>query len=70
MSDFKNEARVDRNEMNKKWGDLANKMGTLAEDLAAPSIPRIIKERFGVEIIRQLVRAKSQISINGKAEQR
>jgi len=35
MSDFKSE-------MNKRWGELANKMGTLAEDLVAPSIPRIL----------------------------
>ncbi|MEA3344840.1 MAG: hypothetical protein U9Q78_01105, partial [Chloroflexota bacterium] len=36
MSDFKSE-------MNKRWGELANKMGTLAEDLVAPSIPRVLR---------------------------
>jgi hypothetical protein len=30
--------------MNKQWGELANKMGTLAEDLVAPSLPRILRE--------------------------
>jgi len=27
----------------KKWGELSNKMGTLAEDFVAPSIPRILR---------------------------
>jgi hypothetical protein len=32
---------------NKKWGDLSNKMGTLAEDLVAPSIPHILRTVVG-----------------------
>jgi len=34
-------------EMNRKWGELANKMGTMAEDLVAPSVPRILRETVG-----------------------
>ncbi len=33
--------------MNRQWGDLANKMGTVVEDIVAPNIPRIAKEYFG-----------------------
>ena len=61
MKDFKEfvtadieESRRERKEMNKKWGDLANKLGTFAEDIAAPNLPRIAREDFGEqeEILR------------------
>ncbi len=35
--------------MTKQWGDIANKMGTLAEDIVAPSIPSIVREVLGCE---------------------
>ena len=44
MLAFKNEMREFKKEINKKWGDLANKMGTMAEDLVAPSVPRILRQ--------------------------
>ena len=34
-------------EMRKEWGELANKMGTMAEDLVAPSVPRILRTVIG-----------------------
>ncbi len=49
MRGFKDESERDRKRMNKQWGDLANKMGTLVEDIVAPNIPRVAKEYFGVE---------------------
>ena len=43
MKDFKafvladiEDSRADRKAMNKRWGELANKMGTVVEDLVAP----------------------------------
>ncbi len=61
MRDFKNEMREFKDEMseykewsrnqikimNRQWGDLANKLGTLAEDLVAPSVPRILRDYVG-----------------------
>lgn len=61
MRDFKNEMREfkdemhtsqarmeeDRRSMNRKWGDLANKMGTLVEDIVAPNLARVAHEFFG-----------------------
>ncbi|MDZ7760305.1 MAG: hypothetical protein U5L00_08635 [Desulfovermiculus sp.] len=54
MNDFKDEMRVFKQEMraskkenDRRWGDLANKMGTLVEDIVAPSLPRIVREDFG-----------------------
>jgi hypothetical protein len=35
-----------RREMNKRWGELANKMGTVVEDIVAPSVGRLAREVF------------------------
>ncbi len=51
MREFKDESERDRKRMNKQWGDLANKMGTLVEDIVAPNIPRVAKEYFGIDDI-------------------
>ena len=32
--------------MNQRWGEIANKMGTIVEDIVAPNIPRILREYF------------------------
>ena len=47
MAEFREEMRRDRRNMNRRWGELANSMGTLAEDLVAPSIERIVQETLG-----------------------
>ncbi len=49
MLEFKEENRRERNRMNKAWGDLANKLGTIAEDIVAPNIRRMAGAEFGVE---------------------
>ncbi|MBC7320940.1 hypothetical protein H5T89_09870, partial [bacterium] len=56
MKDFKDEMRAfkdkineDRRRMNKQWGELANKMGTLVEDIVAPNIGGVAKRYFGCE---------------------
>jgi hypothetical protein len=41
------EMRAFQEQMNKKWGELSNKLGTMAEDLVAPSVPRILRETVG-----------------------
>jgi hypothetical protein len=46
LRDFKEEMREDRRGMNKKWGVIANKLGTVVEDIVAPNIPRIAQECF------------------------
>ncbi|MFQ6039942.1 MAG: hypothetical protein ACE5PV_03720 [Candidatus Poribacteria bacterium] len=63
MRDFKEEAKADRKLMNKQWGDLAHKMGTVVEDIVAPNIPRIAREYFGFSdiedfMVRRQVRNK------------
>jgi hypothetical protein len=31
-------------ELRRKWGELSNRLGTLAEDLVSPSVPRILRD--------------------------
>ena len=49
MRDYKDESRAERRAMNKKWGELANKMGTVVEDIVAPSLGGIAREYFNVD---------------------
>jgi len=44
---FEQEMRQSRRDLDKKWGELSNKLGSMAEDLVAPSIPRILKQLTG-----------------------
>ena len=44
---YREEAARERREMNKRWGELANKMGTVVEDIVAPSVRRLAREVFG-----------------------
>ncbi|MBK1730377.1 hypothetical protein [Thiococcus pfennigii] len=47
MRTFKDESVQERRHMNKQWGDLANRLGTLVEDIVAPNLPRIAETLFG-----------------------
>lgn len=44
---FKEEMRVSKKENDQRWFDLVNKLGSVVEDIVAPSLPRIVKEDFG-----------------------
>lgn len=68
MSDFKEEMRKDRKEQNKQWGELNNRLGTFAEDVAAPNIPRIAIERFGAAHIEDHGVRRRRINPNDKSE--
>ncbi len=46
MAEFKAEMRADRRAMNKRWGEIANRLGTIVEDIVLPNIPRIAREHF------------------------
>jgi hypothetical protein len=67
MGDFKDEMEKEVKRMNKQWGELANKMGTVVEDIVAPNIPRIAKEYFKCGdledfMVRRKVRNKKERS--------
>ncbi|NPV01594.1 MAG: hypothetical protein HPY53_09465 [Brevinematales bacterium] len=58
MADFKNEGIKDRQEHNKRWGELANRLGTVIEDIILPGAPFALKKKFGIEIQNISVRTK------------
>lgn len=47
MKAFKDETIEDRKRMNKQWGELANRLGTIVEDIVAPNIEGIAHRYFG-----------------------
>ena len=67
---FKEEMNEDRKKMYKMWGELANKMGTLVEDIVAPNIPRIAKEYFGAEELDFLGVRISKRNVKNRSKKR
>lgn len=65
MCEFKNEVRQDRKAMNKQWGELANKMGTLTEDIVVPAVRPAIKRYFNQELSDFMVKRKRKIKASG-----
>ncbi len=49
------EAKEDRKRMNKQWGDLANRLGTIAEDIVAPNIEGVVQRYFGCSELDSLM---------------
>lgn len=73
MQEFKEESRLSRIDMNRRWGELSNKLGTMAEDLVAPSIPRILRTVLGcpdnaIELTAVRMRRRSSIDPNRRRE--
>lgn len=62
MKAFKDESRQAHRDMNRQWGQLANKMGTLVEDLVAPSLSRIVREVLGQEVADLSIRRKRRLA--------
>ena len=50
MREFKEESTRERQRMNRQWGDLANRLGTLVEDIVAPNLPRVASELFSCTV--------------------
>ncbi|TAK30239.1 MAG: hypothetical protein EPO28_18875, partial [Saprospiraceae bacterium] len=46
MKEFKDEMKADSKIMKKQWAELSEKLGSFAEDISLPNIPRIAKEYF------------------------
>ena len=64
---FKANAEADRKSMNKKWCELVNKMGTIVEDIVAPSLEGIVKEYFEVNEFDLFAEQCRKKSIDGKS---
>jgi len=69
MIEFKEENRKQNKDMNKKWGELANKLGTIVEDIIAPAVSPVVKQYFNCEIDDlQVNRKKKDIKTGLKDE--
>ncbi len=55
MREFRDEERESRKNMNRRWGELAQRLGTVVEDIVAPNIPRVAKELFGFSDIEDFM---------------
>ncbi len=44
------ELKEDQKKRNKQWGELANKLGTVVEDIVAPAVSLVIKKYFKCEV--------------------
>lgn len=49
MKAFKDEMREENRKMNKRWGEISNKLGTIVEDIIYPALRPVIKQYFGCE---------------------
>ncbi|MBF0338209.1 MAG: hypothetical protein HQL05_10290 [Nitrospirae bacterium] len=61
MEEFKREMRESKRELNKTLGEISNKQGKMVEDLIHPSLPRIIKESFGLHVTDFYIRRKKEL---------
>ncbi len=68
MKSLKDEAKEINRDMNRKWGEMANKLGTITEDLVAPSLPRIVREELDLEVTDLMVRRKKKLK-DGKVKE-
>ena len=61
MNEFKDYTQRTIDDMNKRWSELAIKMGTVAEDIVAPGIPYAIKKYFDLEVEDLMVRRRKKL---------
>ena len=61
LREFKDDMKQQNREMNMKWGQMAKRLGTITEDLVAPSIPRIVTEEYGLEVTFLGIRMKKKL---------
>lgn len=61
MSDFKNWSQQNIKNMNKQWGELARKMGTITEDLVAPALRPVLSKYFNCDLKMEGQRIRKRI---------
>jgi hypothetical protein len=59
-----------KKEWNKRWGELANKLGTVVEDIIAPGIPRIAQAYFGCPEIEDFMVRRKVINKKDRSKRR
>jgi hypothetical protein len=59
LTRFEADMRASKRDMDKKWGDLANKLGTILEDIIAPNLRRLAREHFHLAEIQDFMIRRS-----------
>ncbi|MCS7012348.1 MAG: hypothetical protein RMI34_00795 [Chloroherpetonaceae bacterium] len=52
---FEKETREVIKNLNKKWGELSNRLGTIVEDIVAPNLPAVADRYFGLKKIDRML---------------
>lgn len=68
MREFKDEMRASKRELNQQWGALANKLGTIVEDIVAPNLRRLAVEHFRFPVIEDFIVRRSRRHGGGETE--
>ncbi|MBE7499506.1 MAG: hypothetical protein HS113_04205 [Verrucomicrobiales bacterium] len=68
MRAFKDEMRGSKRELNQQWGALANKLGTIVEDVVAPNLRRLAVEHFRFPVIEDFIVRRSRRHGGGETE--
>lgn len=66
LEKWRAEVKQDNRQMKKAWGDMANRLGTVAEDVVAPNIPRLALEEFGFGEVEDLLVRPQRVSRRGE----
>jgi hypothetical protein len=64
------ESARDRREWNRRWGELANKLGTIVEDIVAPNLPRIARDYYGFETIEDFMLRRTVLNKRDPSRER
>ncbi len=56
IEEYKEEHKRELRESNKRWGEIANKLGTIVEDIIFPALRPVIEKYFGCEVQRLATR--------------
>jgi hypothetical protein len=62
MRGFKDETRQQDRVMNRQWGEISNKLGTMVEDLVAPSLSGIIEKKLRDTVLDLMTRRKRRLA--------
>ena len=61
MKDFKDETKENHKQINREWGNLARKMGTVVEDIIAPAVRPAVRKYFGEEVVYFAINVRKKI---------
>ncbi|RME07840.1 MAG: hypothetical protein D6804_08295, partial [Aquificota bacterium] len=56
IEEYREEHRKELRELNKRWGEIANKMGTIVEDIVFPAFKPVVRKYFQCEPERAYLR--------------